>query len=69
MRGPTRRQNNQSKTAETVNYYYQWQILKPFGKRKAKRSFKVSVKKPNGTEDKTTLKCTTGMSRLHGSAS
>jgi hypothetical protein len=27
-----RRQSNQSKKAEIVNYYYQWQILKPNGK-------------------------------------
>jgi hypothetical protein len=39
------------------------------GKRKAKRSFTVSVKTPNGTEDKTTLKGTTGTARLRGSAS
>jgi hypothetical protein len=54
--------------ADTVNYYYQWQTLKPIGKRKAKRSFTVSVKTPNGTEDKTTLKGSTGMARLRGSA-
>jgi hypothetical protein len=65
----TRRQSNQSKKAETVSYYYQWQILKTIGKRKAKRSFTVSVKTPNGTEDKTTLKGTTGMACLCGSAS
>jgi hypothetical protein len=64
MRGPTRKKNSQSKKAEIVNYYYQWQILKPIGKRKANRSFAVSVKTPNGTEDKTTLKGTTGMARL-----
>jgi hypothetical protein len=32
----TWRQRNQSKKAEIVNYYYQWQILKPSGKREAK---------------------------------
>jgi hypothetical protein len=37
------------------------QILKPSGKRKAKKSFTVS--------DKTTLKGATGMARLRGSAS
>jgi hypothetical protein len=42
----TRRQNNQSKKVEIVNYYYQWQILKPSGKRKAKENFTVSVKTP-----------------------
>jgi hypothetical protein len=51
-----------------VNYCYQWQFLKPNGKRKAKRSFTVSVKTPNGTEYKTTLKGTTRMARLRGSA-
>jgi hypothetical protein len=69
MRGPTRRQSNQSKKADSVNYYYQWQILEPSGKRKAKRSFTVSVRTPYGTEDKTTLKGATGMARLRGSAS
>jgi hypothetical protein len=69
MRGPTRRQSSQSKKAEIISYYYQWQILKASGKRKAKRSFTVSVKTPNGTEDKTTLKGSTGMARLRGSAS
>jgi hypothetical protein len=49
MRGPTRRLSNRSKMAETVNCYYQLQILKPTGKRNAKRSFAVSVKIPNGT--------------------
>jgi hypothetical protein len=48
--------------------YYQWQTLKPSGKRKAKGSFTVSVKTPKGTEQKATLKRTTGMSRLGGSA-
>jgi hypothetical protein len=67
-RGPTRRKSNQSKKAETVNYYYQLQILKPIGIREAKRSFTVSAKTPNGTEDKTTLKGTTRMARLRGSA-
>jgi hypothetical protein len=32
----TRRRSNQSKKPEIVNYYYQWQILKPCGKRKEK---------------------------------
>jgi hypothetical protein len=36
---------------------------------RAKRSFTVSVKTPNGTEDKTTLKGTTRMARVRGSAS
>jgi hypothetical protein len=51
------------------NYYYQGQILKPIGKRKAQRTFTVSVETPTGTEDKTTLKGATGMARLRGSAS
>jgi hypothetical protein len=38
------------------------------GKRKAKRSITVSVKTLNGTEEKVTLKGTTGMARLRGSA-
>jgi hypothetical protein len=53
--------------AEIVSYYYQWQILKPNGKRKAKRSFTVSVKTPKGTEEKATLKGTTGAAPLQGS--
>jgi hypothetical protein len=52
MRQLTRTQSNQSKKAEIVNYYYQWQILKPNGKRNAKRSFTVSVKTPKETEEK-----------------
>jgi hypothetical protein len=68
MRVPTRRQSNQSKKAETGNYYFLWQILKPIGERKAKRSFPDSVKRQNGTEHKTALKGTTGMIRLRGSA-
>jgi hypothetical protein len=67
MRGLTRRQSNQSKKAEIVNYL-QWQILKHSGKGKAKKSFTVSVKTPNGTEQKSTLQGTTGMARLCGSA-
>jgi hypothetical protein len=62
------RQSNQSRKAEIVNYYYyQLQILKPIGKRKAKRSFTISVKISNGTENKANVKDTTGMARLHGS--
>jgi hypothetical protein len=57
-----------SKKAEIVNYYYQWQILKPSGKRKAKTNFTVSVETPNGTEEESTLKGTTGGVRLRGSA-
>jgi hypothetical protein len=49
------------------NYYYQWQISKPSGKRKARKNFTVFVKKPNGEGEKTTLKGTTGMARLRGS--
>jgi hypothetical protein len=40
--------------------------LKPSGKRKAKSSFTVSVKTPKGTEEKATLKGTSGMARLRG---
>jgi hypothetical protein len=53
---------------EIANYYYQWQILIPGGKRKAKMNFKVSVKTPLGTEEKATLKGNAGMVRLRGSA-
>jgi hypothetical protein len=67
MRELTRRQTNQSKKAEIVNYYYQWQILKHSGKRKANRSFTVSVKTPKGTEEKVTLKGTTGVAPFRGS--
>jgi hypothetical protein len=53
---------------EIVNCYYQWQILKHSGK-KEKRSFTVSVKTPgHGTGEKATLKGTTGMARVRGSA-
>jgi hypothetical protein len=45
---------HQSMKAEIVNYYYQWQILKPSGKRRAKRRSTVSVKEANGTEEKAT---------------
>jgi hypothetical protein len=45
-----------------------WQILKPREKRKAKRSFTVSVKTPKGAKKKATLKGTTGRARLRGSA-
>jgi hypothetical protein len=61
-------QSNQSKKAEVVNCYYQWQILKPSGKRKIKRNFTVSVKTPKGAEEKTTLKGTTGMTGLRDPA-
>jgi hypothetical protein len=37
------------------------------GKRKAKRSFTVSVKTSKGTEEKATLKGTKGMARIRGS--
>jgi ABC-type uncharacterized transport system ATPase component len=56
------------KEGKVVNYYYQWQILKPSGKRKKKRCFRVTVKTLKGTEEKATLKGTTGMARLRGSA-
>jgi hypothetical protein len=55
MRELTRRQSNRSKKAEIVNCYYQWQILKPSGQRKAKRNVTVSVKTPKRTEEKATL--------------
>jgi hypothetical protein len=41
-------------------------IPMPSGKRKATGIFTVSVKEPNGIEDKATFKGTTGMTRLHG---
>jgi hypothetical protein len=66
MKGPTRRQSEESKKVETVNYYYQWQILKPSGKRTTKKNT-VFVKTPKGTEEKDTLKDTTGMGQLRGS--
>jgi hypothetical protein len=56
MRELTRRQSNQSKKTEIVNYYYQWQILKPLRKRKAERSLTISVKSPKGAEEKATLR-------------
>jgi hypothetical protein len=36
-------------------------------RKKRKISFTVFVKTPNGTEEKVTLKGTTGMAHLHGS--
>jgi hypothetical protein len=51
MRELTQRQSKQSKKAETVNYYYQWQILEPSGQRKARKDFTVFVKTPNGTKE------------------
>jgi ribonuclease HI len=66
VRKLTQKQINLSKKAEVVNYY-QWQILKPSGKRKAKRSFTVSTRTPKRTEERSTLKGTTGMARLPGS--
>jgi hypothetical protein len=68
MRELTRRRSNQSKKAETDNCYYQWQILKPSGKRKAKRRLTISVKAPKESQEKAALKGTTGMALLHGSA-
>jgi hypothetical protein len=68
MRGLSRRQSNQSKKAEIGKYYYQWQILKPNGKRRAKMSLKMSVKTRKETKEKATLKGTTGMAGLRGSA-
>jgi hypothetical protein len=68
VRGPTRRQSKQSKKVEIVNYYYEWQILKPNGESKAKKYFRVLVKTPNGTEEKDTVKGPTGQDRLRGSA-
>jgi hypothetical protein len=67
MRGPIRRQSKQSKKVEIANYYYQWQILKPSGKRKAKKNFTVFVKIPNGTGESDILKNTIGMAQLCGS--
>jgi hypothetical protein len=45
-----------------------YNTVKPTGKRKAKRSFTVSVKTPKGTQERATLKGTRGMARLRGSA-
>jgi hypothetical protein len=36
-------------------------------KKKAKKNLTVLVKTPNGTEEKASLKGTTGMARVHGS--
>jgi hypothetical protein len=55
---------HQSMQAATVNYYYQWHILKPRGKRRAKRRSTVSVKTPNGKEEEVT----TGIAHFCGSA-
>jgi hypothetical protein len=66
VRGPPQRQSNQSRQKHSISY--QWQTLKPIGKIKAKKSFTLSVKTQSGTEDKTTLKGTTGMVDLCGSA-
>jgi hypothetical protein len=42
--------------------------IKPQWKKRAKRSFTIYVETPKGTEEKATLKGTTGMARLRGSA-
>jgi hypothetical protein len=68
MKGPTRRQSKQSKKVEISNYYYQWQILKLSGKRKAKKNLTVFVKTPNWTAENDTSNDTIGMARLRGSA-
>jgi hypothetical protein len=65
IRQLTQRQSNQSKNAQIVKYW--WQILKSSGKGKAKRSFTVTVITPKGTEEKVTLKSTTGMACLYSS--
>jgi hypothetical protein len=67
MRGPTRRQSNQSEKAEIANYCYKWQILKPSGKRKVKNELHNFLTS-KGVEEKATLKGTTEMARLRGSA-
>jgi hypothetical protein len=66
MRGPTRKQSKQSEKVDIAHYYYQWQILKPSGKRKAKKNFTFFVKTPNGTGENDTSKDTIGMARLRG---
>jgi hypothetical protein len=50
MRGPTRRKSKRSEKVEIVNSCYQWQILKPSGKRKAKKKtvFCQSTKRDRG---------------------
>jgi hypothetical protein len=68
MRGPTRRKNKQSNKVEIGKYSNHRQILTPNGPRKAKKNFTVSIKTPNRTEEKATLKGTTEMARLRGSA-
>jgi hypothetical protein len=65
MREMTWRQSNQSKKAAIVSYYYQWQILKHSEKEREGAS--QCVKTPKGTEEKTTLKGSTGMTHLCGS--
>jgi hypothetical protein len=42
--------------------------FKARGKREAKRSFTISIKTPNGTVENATLKDTTEMAGLRGSA-
>jgi hypothetical protein len=68
MKEWTRRQSSQSEKVKIFRCYYQWQILKPSEKRKAKRGFTVSVKTPKGTEKKANLKGTTEIARSRGSA-
>jgi hypothetical protein len=63
MRELTRSQSTQSKKAETVNYCYQWQILKVQWEKKGKEELHSFCKTP-----KATLKATAGMARLRGSA-
>jgi hypothetical protein len=50
-----------------VTCCHQWQTLEPSGKRKLKRGVTLSVKTPKGTEEKSTLKGTAGMTRFRDS--
>jgi predicted nucleotide-binding protein len=65
--GGNTRQSKQSQKAERLNYYYQWQFLKPSGKRKARTSFTISVKILNGAEENAASKGTTRMACRLGS--
>jgi hypothetical protein len=68
IRGLAWRQSKHSKKVEIVNYSYQWQLLKPSGKRKAKKNFTVFIKTPDGTGENDTLEDIIEMAWLRGSA-
>jgi hypothetical protein len=64
----TWRYGNQPKKAEVVKLYSRRHILKTIGKRKTRRSFTISVRTLNETEEKVAFKGTVDSYSIHGSA-